>query len=191
MLLISTYARPIQPPCDKTVITVPHCNGAVRENIQTSPVLHEYTKDMRGMDVADQLQASYSCQMRSHKWWHYIFFFLLDMTIVNMYIVYLAHMKNSRQGRIPMTHLQFKVSLCEALLDGWKKRNFIPKYDGTLSDYFMPSYSVVRKPCVVYEVCFPHNYCHHCGDKYMCLRKGCYKCWFDALQAYCNIQNRI
>jgi hypothetical protein len=39
---------------------------------------------MRGVDVSDQLQASYSYQVRSHKWWHRIFYFLLDMTIVNI-----------------------------------------------------------------------------------------------------------
>jgi hypothetical protein len=75
VLLISIHARPIQPPCDRKVITVPRRNGAGRENIQTSLVLHEYTTDMRGVDVADQLLASYSCQVRSHKWWHHIFFF--------------------------------------------------------------------------------------------------------------------
>ena len=113
MLLISTHARPIQPTCNRIVITVLHYNGAVKENIQTSLLLYKYTMDMQGMHMADQLRASYCCQVQScHKWWHHIFFFLLDMMIVNMYIIYLAHVKNSWQGRIPMTHLQFKVGLC-------------------------------------------------------------------------------
>jgi hypothetical protein len=54
VLLISTHARPIQPLCERPIITVPHHNGAIRESIQTSPVLHKYTTDMRGVDVADQ-----------------------------------------------------------------------------------------------------------------------------------------
>jgi hypothetical protein len=45
-------------------------NGAVREKIPTSPMLIEYTTFMRSVDVADQLQASYSSQSQSHKWWH-------------------------------------------------------------------------------------------------------------------------
>jgi hypothetical protein len=68
VLLISTHARPIQPPCERPITTVPRRSGAVRESIQTSPVLHEYTTNMRGVDVAGQLRASYSCQVRSHKW---------------------------------------------------------------------------------------------------------------------------
>jgi hypothetical protein len=182
VLLISTHAWPIQPPYDRTIVTVPRRNGVVRENIQTSPVLYEYTTDMRGVDVANQLRASYSSQARSHKWWHHIFFFLLDMTIVNIYIIYAAHVKNSREARMPMMHLQFKVGLCAALLDGWEMRNFIPDDDGAPPDYCMPSHSIIRKPYVVCEVSFPYIYCHHCGDKYMCLKKGCYKCWHDALQ---------
>jgi hypothetical protein len=190
VLLNSTHARPIQPPCERLIITVPRRNGSVRENIQTSPILLEYTTDMRGVDVADQLRASYSCQVWSHKWWHRIFFFLLDMTIVNMYIVYLAHVTYSRSPRTPMIHLQFKVGLCEALLDGWQMRNELLEEDGELPNYCMPTYSCLRKPCVVCEVYSPHFFCHACGDKWMCHRKGCYKTWHDALYRCRNGRNR-
>lgn len=115
VLLISTHSNPIQAPCER-VVTVPRRNGVVREQVQTSPVLLEYTTHMRGVDVADQLRASYSCQVRSHKWWHRIFFFLLDVSVVNMYVIYLdcvAHHNLHRRIPIPpMTHLQFKRGLC-------------------------------------------------------------------------------
>jgi hypothetical protein len=74
VLLLSTYAMPIGYPCVK-VDTVPHQNGAIREDVMTSPMHLEYTTHMRGIDVADQLRASYSCQTRSHKWWHRVFYF--------------------------------------------------------------------------------------------------------------------
>jgi hypothetical protein len=47
--------------------TVPHHNGAIREGIPTSLVHLEYTTQMRGVDVADQLQSNYSCHVRTHK----------------------------------------------------------------------------------------------------------------------------
>jgi hypothetical protein len=62
VLILSTYAKPVQLPCKFPVLTVPHHNGTIREEIQTSPVHFEYTKHMRRVDVADQLRASYSCQ---------------------------------------------------------------------------------------------------------------------------------
>lgn len=118
ILLLSTHAISIQPPCihPKYIVNVPHWNGAIQESIQTSPIHLEYTTHMRGVDMADQLRASYICQTRSHKWWHQVFFFLLDTTIVNIYILYLAHLHHQRIPRSPMTHLEFKLQLCDALL---------------------------------------------------------------------------
>jgi hypothetical protein len=122
VLLLSTSAIPIGFPC-MPVDTVPQRNGAVCEAIPTSPMHVEYTTHMRGVDVADQLWASYSTQNRSHKWWHRIFFFLLDMTVVNMFIMYVAACKTSFvYPRKPMTHLQFRTQLCEALLKNWEGR---------------------------------------------------------------------
>jgi hypothetical protein len=103
-------------------VTVPRRNGAVREAIHTSPIHLEYTTHMRGVDVADELRASYSCQTRSHKWWHRIWFFLLDTTVVNMYIMFLGHLRRERVPTRPMTHLQFKSELCEALFNNWPGR---------------------------------------------------------------------
>ena len=74
MLLILTHALPIQAPCEFPMITVPRWNSAVQNGIPTSPVVLKYTMDMRGVDVADQLRASFSCQVWSHKWWHHVFF---------------------------------------------------------------------------------------------------------------------
>ena len=78
VLLISTHALPIQALCKFPVFTVPRWRGVVRESIFTSTILVEYTRDMQGMDVADQLCASYSCQVRSHKWWYHVFSFFLS-----------------------------------------------------------------------------------------------------------------
>ena len=59
ILLISIHANPIGFPC-MPCDEVPYRNGAIREKIPTSLVLLEYTTYMRGVDVADQLWASYS-----------------------------------------------------------------------------------------------------------------------------------
>jgi hypothetical protein len=86
VLLISSHAIPIGFPCEP-MDTVPQKHGAVREDISTSPILLEYTTFMRGVDVVDQLRASYSSQTRNHKWWHRVFFAMLDVIEVNMYIM--------------------------------------------------------------------------------------------------------
>jgi hypothetical protein len=45
------------------------------------------------------------------------YFFLLDMTVVNMFIIYLVECK--RRSKKPINHLQFRVGLCEVLLHQW------------------------------------------------------------------------
>ena len=76
VLFFSTHAIPIGYPCMPVPI-VPRWNGAKHEDIMTSPMHLEYTTNMHGVDVADQLHASYNTQNRTHKWWHRVFFFFL------------------------------------------------------------------------------------------------------------------
>jgi hypothetical protein len=66
VLLLSTSVIPIGFLC-VPIDTVPQRNGAVREAIPTSLIYVEYTTHMRGVDVADQLWASYSTRNQSHK----------------------------------------------------------------------------------------------------------------------------
>ena len=89
VLLLSTHTLPIGLPSMYPASKVPHRSGAVRHHIPTSPILVEYTTYMHGVDVLDQLRSSYIAQNRNHKWWHKIFNGVLDISIVNMYIMYL------------------------------------------------------------------------------------------------------
>jgi hypothetical protein len=76
-----------------SIPTVPRRNEVVGEDIMMSPMHLEYITHMHGVDVVDQLWALYSTQNRMPKWWHRIVFFLLDMTVVNIFIIYLAECK--------------------------------------------------------------------------------------------------
>jgi hypothetical protein len=172
VLLISTHAMPIGYPCVPRD-EVPRHNGAVWEFMGTSPMLHEYTTYMRGVDVADQLRASYSSQTGSHKWWYRIFWFLIDMTEVNMYIMFLSRATKGRNPiPHPMSHLQFKTALAEALLCNWEHRVHISNAELIhRPEIHMPSYIHLRCPCVVCKTCKPHTYCYQCGFKFMCWKE--------------------
>ena len=72
VLLVSSHALPVDPPnVPRTV--VPQRSGPNQEFLPSSLMHLEYTTYMRKVDVAYQLQASYSCQIQSHKWWHRVF----------------------------------------------------------------------------------------------------------------------
>jgi hypothetical protein len=154
----------------------------VREDIMTSPIHLEYTTHMRGVDVADQLRASYNMQNRTHKWQHRIFFILLDMTVVNMFIIYLAEYK--RRSQKPVSHLQFRVKLCEALLHGWEPQKH-PAHPLSRS-YCYSVFTELQKPCVacngprMIPIIRPKIYYAGC-NKYMCFKKGYYKEYHETL----------
>jgi hypothetical protein len=176
VLLLSTSAMPIGFPC-VPVDVVPRRNGAVREKVMSNPVHVEYTTFMRGVDVADQLCASYSSQTRSHKWWHRVWNFLLDMTVVNMYITYLSILARQRVRKTPMTHLQFRISLCATLTLQWKGRD-VRDHQIQLQNrpsFCMPSFNKKRRYCVVCKVKKTNFYCYQHGCRFMCFKRGCYE----------------
>lgn len=48
----------------------------------------DYNQNMNYVDKFDQLLSSYKIDRRSKKWWHRIFFYLLDAAVVNAYCIY-------------------------------------------------------------------------------------------------------
>ena len=83
---------------------------ATRRTSVKPKVVDDYNRSMNGVDRADQYTVYYSFIRKSVKWWRKLFFWLFEVTIVNSYILYCAHTTN------PMTHLQFRQSLVEALV---------------------------------------------------------------------------
>ena len=58
--------------------------------------MYSYNKNMGGVDLADARRKMYSCSRRSKKWCHRLFYFLVNMSMVN---VYLLHQKQHPQSR--------------------------------------------------------------------------------------------
>ena len=53
-----------------------------------STAVADYNKNMGGVDKADMLRTLYAVNRKSVKWWHRIFWGLLDIAFVNSYMVY-------------------------------------------------------------------------------------------------------
>ena len=67
---------------------------------------------MGGVDVADQLRSTYNTQRRTGRWWVNLYYWLLDVTIVNAYCCY--NELRERQDR--MTHLAFRQAIVTEIL---------------------------------------------------------------------------
>ena len=88
------------------------------------------------------------------------FFTLLDITVINIYIMYLDRCKHGPNlVRSLMTHLQFKNALYEALLVGCVQYTEIR--NETLTHHhsiYIPSHSTKKKLCIMHETCTLHSY---------------------------------
>jgi hypothetical protein len=81
--LLSTAMNPVDPTA-----MAPRWVRRERVEFPTSPVLLQYQKNMRGIDVMDQCQGYYTCALESHKWWHRILTFVLDPSMHNSFVLY-------------------------------------------------------------------------------------------------------
>lgn len=81
--LLSTAAPPWAPNT-KVLRRIPGMTGQLI--VPSLPMVTQYIEYMRGVDVTDQLRASYSSQLRCHKWWVKIFHQIVDQTMVNAYV---------------------------------------------------------------------------------------------------------
>ena len=68
---------------------------------------------MFGVDKLDQMGTYYSFLHKSLKWWRKVFFWLLEATTVNSYILYKSQHGTSR--RLKELHLTFRRSLILSL----------------------------------------------------------------------------
>lgn len=80
-------------------------------------VVKEYTKRMGGVDLFDQIKNTYSIGGRSKRWRLRIFYFLVDASLTNAFILY------SKTPRVhKLTNLEFRVALARGLIGGYTSR---------------------------------------------------------------------
>lgn len=68
----------------------------------------QYNKNMGGVDLADQYTAIYCFLRKTLKWWRKLFFWGLEVSIINTYILYKASPSNTNKN---ITHKQFREKL--------------------------------------------------------------------------------
>ena len=87
-----------------------------RRNQQVSKpsVIDQYNKHMGGVDLADQLRKYYSVGRSSFKWYRYLFWFLIDVSKCNSFIMY-NHYK-LEQGEVKLKQLTFRTNLAKQLI---------------------------------------------------------------------------
>ena len=73
-------------------------------------VVNDYNQAMGSVDEADQLGVYYCFQRKSFKWWKKVFFWLLEVAVVNSYLLHKETVNR------PLSHLGFRRSLIKSLV---------------------------------------------------------------------------
>ena len=86
-----------------TVVHIPTC---IARFPSSAPSLkHEYNQHMAGVDWLDQRMSYYSFARKSVRWWRKVFFWLVEVMVVNAYTLY---MHNSAPAQRKISHKEFR-----------------------------------------------------------------------------------
>ena len=73
----------------------------------------EYCKKMGGVDLSDQIGSYFSCLRKTTKWYKKLFFHLLNVMVINSYILYKKYGPADKK----LDHLAFRRAVCQSLID--------------------------------------------------------------------------
>ena len=108
---------------DKRIITVLKTSGPCNiikvhthrgQRKQKHAIVQLYHDNMLGVDKMDQQVPYYPFLRKSIKWWRKAFFWVLEVSVVNSYILYVTQLQ--QLGSEPLSHLQFRQSLLTSLI---------------------------------------------------------------------------
>ena len=95
-------------------------DAKVRKSYRKPVIASTYTAHMGGVDNFDHLCSTYAFMQKTLKWWRKQYFFFVEAAIVNSFILYKLHMKETL-GKV-LSHRMFRTMLTEDLA-GRKVRN--------------------------------------------------------------------
>ena len=97
-----------------------------------------YNLWMGGVDHGDQLRGYYHCRVKSRKFYKYIFYFLLDVTITNAFILY----KNFCSSPTFNTVKKFCLQLAKELIGDYSTRRLAGPSGGVICPLALQHFSM-------------------------------------------------
>ena len=129
------------------------------KNVDMPVPIRTYNQYMGGVDLNDQLRSYYPSGHSGYKWWRYLFWFILDISIINALIFeHLSpHQPSPRRRR---SLLQFKLDLAKQLIGGFCGRKRYPGH---------------KRKCTPMAMALP-NLLGHQEVKFAGRKRACFNC---------------
>ena len=139
--------------------------------VEKPSVIANYMKNMGGVDTADHYCTTYCFLRRTLKWWRKLFFWGLEVSVINAYVLYVESCKNSNSN--PMSHIKFRRELVMALVGDFREgvgastrgRTSTSDNQQRLLHVIIPHPEKKHKDCIVWYIC---ETCDHkpCGNMF-------------------------
>lgn len=94
---------------EETTVTRTQHDGS-KITIKCPVVIKDYNNFMGGVDKADQLKALYNIDRKSKKWWHRLFWGVIDILFVNSFVI------NNKLNSTNLSMLQFRRAVAQGLV---------------------------------------------------------------------------
>lgn len=91
-----------------------------RDKVTCPEAVYLYNKYMGGVDKFDQHMSYYNISQKSRKWWIKLFYYFLETSIVNSFILYTLECK--KRCITADSHLKFRSKLVNALISNFSSR---------------------------------------------------------------------
>jgi Transposase IS4 len=94
-------------------------NGKVLKEISIPPAVSGHNKHMGGVDRFDQYRSHLKLEVRSRKFWHPMFWFIIEAALVNSWVLYKCTCELAGMT-LKYTHFTFRKSITLALAAEWE-----------------------------------------------------------------------
>lgn len=153
---ISTFDSPRQ-----TTTVSRRLRDGTRIDVHCPKVVETYNKYMGGVDRFDQMLECYAIGRRSVKWWHRIFYYLLDLAIVNSYVLW----KLVQPDQSKCNHLTFRMKVARQLINGFTNRKTLGRPPNFVKSDVPEEVRLVNVGCHFPKKTLSRRRCKFCSGK--------------------------
>ena len=161
------FINTVYNPTDHTEVKGRNNDGS-QTILQCPTTVKNYNQFMGGVDVADAKRKAYSCSRRSRKWWLRLFYFVIDVCVVNTHILH-----NETKHLAKLNQKRFRLELAREMLACHSSRKH-RKRGRTSSE---GSSSRLNEQHFLEKLCSPLQcrFCSKTGER-KCTSFGCKEC---------------
>jgi Transposase IS4 len=97
-------------------------NGKIQREVYIPPIVKLYNQHMGAVDTFDQYRSYIKLDLRSRKYWHCMFWFIIESALVNAWVLYKETMAKIRPNeKLAFDNFTFRKAVALGLAEEWKQ----------------------------------------------------------------------